>query len=723
MRRLPLGVSVALSLCVAVVPRAFPQLGDSGRPDRDGHERMVAELGRVAERSATENIYTGTDLLAAERAEFEALPADAEPAIRVGLGLLIGRDDLRLGRNQQAVDRLEAAYSLAGSDSVEEAFALAVAFMRLAESENCVVHRDPRNCILPIEGGGLHRNQAGARNAFRLLNGVLERQPNHLTARWLLNLAAMALAEYPDKVGRGFQIPPSRFESEADFPSFPDVAATLGLDTISLSGGVIADDFNDDGWLDVVVSDWNPDGQLRYFENGGDGTFADRTNDAGLIGLLGGLNLVQADYDNDGDLDILVLRGAWLEEIGRGYPNSLLRNDGQGRFRDVTWEAGLASEHFPTQTAAWADYDSDGDLDLYVGNEYYPSQLFRNDGAGKFHDVAREARVTNDDFAKAVVWGDHDSDGDPDLYVSNFGGPNRLYVYQGDGTFVDAAADLDVELPLKSFPAWFWDYNNDGVLDLFVSGYEWDVADVAAEYFGLPARSTELDRLYRGDGAGGFAEAGSATGAARITQPMGSNFGDIDNDGFLDYYLGTGYPDYEGLMPNRLFRNQAGERFLDVTTAAGVGHLQKGHGVAFADFDHDGDLDLFVELGGAFLGDAYANAVFENPGFGNRWLAVSLEGAESNRSGIGARIRADFSDRGARRSIYRWVNSGGSFGANPLRQHLGLGQAERVETLEIHWPVSGRTQRFHGVPVDRHISIAEDASDYRTLTYRPWTRP
>lgn len=721
MCRLPCGVPVTMLLCAAVVPCALAQSGESGRPDRDGHERMVAELERVAARGLTENPYTGIDLLAGARAAFEALPADAEPALRVRLGLQIGRDDLRLGRDEQAVDRLKAAHSLAGGDSVETAFALALAYLRRAESENCVGHRDPRSCILPIEGGGLHRNQDGARNAVRLLNGVLERQPNHLPARWLLNLAAMALGEHPDGVSAAFRIPPSRFESEAEFPRFPEVAAKLGLDTLSLSGGVIADDFNDDGWLDIVVSDWNPDGQLLYFQNGGDGTFADRTKDAGLTGMLGGLNLLQADYDNDGDLDVLVLRGAWLEEVGRGYPNSLLRNDGQGRFRDVTWEAGLGSEHFPTQTAAWADYDSDGDLDLYVGNEYFPSQLFRNDGAGHFEDVAREAGVTNDDFAKAVVWGDHDADGDPDVYVSNFGGPNRLYVNRGDGTFEDAAPDLDVELPLKSFPAWFWDYNNDGALDLFVSGYEWNVTDVAAEYFGLPARSTEPDRLYRGDGSGGFAEVGSATRTARITQPMGSNFGDIDNDGYLDYYLGTGYPAYEGLMPNRLFRNQAGERFLDVTSAAGVGHLQKGHGVAFADFDHDGDLDLFVELGGAYLGDAYANAVFENPGVENRWLAVSLEGVESNRSGIGARIRADFSDRGERRSIYRWVNSGGSFGANPLRQHLGLGQAERVEMLEVHWPASGRTQRFHDVPIYRHVAIAEDAEQYRSLPYRRWT--
>ena len=345
--------------------------------------------------------------------------------------------------------------------------------------------------------------------------------------------------------------------------------------------------------------------------------------------------------------------------------------------------------------------------------------MFRNEGDGTFTDVARQAGVLNNDFAKAVVWGDYDSDRFPDLYVSNFGGPNRLYRNQGDGTFSDVAAELDVTFPYRSFPAWFWDFNNDGVLDLFVSGYEWNVRDVAADYLGLPARETEFDHLYRGDGRGGFRQVGSETGLSRITQPMGSNFGDLDNDGFPDFYLGTGYPDYEGLMPNLLFHNERGRKFTDVTTAAGVGHLQKGHAVAFADFDHDGDLDIFAELGGAFAGDVFGNALFENPGFGNHWIVVKVVGVETNRSAIGVRIQAEIVEGGERRSVYQWVNSGGSFGGNSLRRHIGVGAAEKIEVLEVYWPRTGRTQRFQDVAVDQMIIVTEGRDKYQTLAYGP----
>ncbi len=682
------------------------------------HRRMLEWLERARVLSATDNIYTGDELLSSERRELLALSNESPSAPGAELYLKVGKDDLRLGHNRRAVERLQRAYELTGSNDIDVTFDLALAHLRLAESQNCIAHRHPESCLLPIRAGGIHPRQGAARDAMRLLEGVLGRRPDDLTARWLLNLAAMTVGEYPDGVPASWRIPPESLEPEADIPRFTDRAADRGLDTVSLSGGVVADDFDGDGWLDVVVSDWSPDGQLRYFRNRGDGTFADATEQAGLNGLFGGLNLVQADYDNDGDPDLLVLRGAWLEELGRHYPNSLLQNAG-GRFRDVTLEAGLAAEHFPTQAAAWADFDNDGHLDLFVGNEYFPSQLFRNLGDGTFEDVAANAGVTNDDFAKAAVWGDYDSDGDPDLYISNFGGPNRLYRNNGDGTFLDVAFEGQVDLPFRSFPAWFWDYDNDGALDLFVTGYEWNVTDVAATYLGLPALSTEPDRLYRGDGRGSFQEVGAATGARRITQPMGSNFGDIDNDGYPDYYLGTGYPGYEGLMPNLLFRNEEGRQFLDVTAAAGVGHLQKGHGVAFADFDHDGDQDIFVEVGGAFAGDIYANALFENPGTPNRWIVVKLEGTESNASGIGARIRAEVRDRGALRSVYKWVNSGGSFGASPLRQHLGLGGATVIESLEVHWPASGRTQRFELVPSNTSIAIRESEDRYRTLPYLP----
>jgi hypothetical protein len=196
-------------------------------------------------------------------------------------------------------------------------------------------------------------------------------------------------------------------------------------------------------------------------------------------------------------------------------------------------------------------------------------------------------------------------------------------------------------------------------------------------------------------------------GLTRFHLPMGSNFGDIDHDGFLDFYLGTGYPDYEALMPNVLYRNLAGKAFVDVTLAGGFGHLQKGHGIAFADFDHDGDQDIFEQMGGTFPGDRFHDALFENPGFGNRWLALRLAGRGSNRAAIGARIRVDVEENGRRRSIHRRVNSGGSFGSNPLRQTIGLGKAAKIEHVEVYWPTTDLTQRFEAVPMDGLYQIVE----------------
>ena len=220
-------------------------------------------------------------------------------------------------------------------------------------------------------------------------------------------------------------------------PRFANIAPALGLDTFDMCGGAVADDFDNDGYLDIVVSTWDTRGQIRYFRNNRDGTFTERTAEAGLLGLYGGLNMVQADYDNDGDVDLLVLRGAWLRANGR-HPNSLLRNDGQGTFTDVTFDAGLGEAHYPSPTAAWGDYDNDGDLDLYVGNEtsralVAPSQLFRNNGDGTFTDVAEAAAVMNYRYAKAAVWGDYDGDGLQDLYVSNYRGEQPALPEHGPG--------------------------------------------------------------------------------------------------------------------------------------------------------------------------------------------------------------------------------------------------------------------------------------------------
>ncbi len=197
--------------------------------------------------------------------------------------------------------------------------------------------------------------------------------------------------------------------------------------------------------------------------------------------------------------------------------------------------------------------------------------------------------------------------------------------------------------------------------------------------------------------------------------PMGCNFGDVDNDGYLDLYFGTGGMSYEYLVPNLMFRNAEGKTFQDVTTSGGTGHLQKGHGVSFADFDGDGDLDVFCEAGGAVPGDRSYNLLFRNPGHKRHWLQVKLVGTKTNRAALGATIRAVMKGRnGASRSIYRTIGNNSSFGGNPLVETLGLGDADRVEELEITWP-AGSKQTFRDVASDRLVRITEGTDQVESV--------
>ncbi len=469
------------------------------------------------------------------------------------------------------------------------------------------------------------------------------------------------------------------------------------------------EDFDGDGLLDVVVSSQNSCVPLRYLHNNGDNTFTDRTKAARLSDQLGGLNLVSTDYNNDGRPDIFVLRGGWEFKMRK----SLLRNNGDGTFTDVTREAGLASPATASQTAAWADFDQDGYLDLFVGNEFSPSQLFRNKGDGTFEDVGQKAGVARTAFTKGVAWGDYDNDGFPDLYVSNFGERNFLYHNNRDGTFTEVAVKLGVDKPIYSFPVWFMDYDNDGWEDLFVSGYVQSLSDVARGYLGQDLKG-ETFKVYKNN-KGTFTDVTREVGLSRNALTMGCNFGDLDNDGYLDFYLGTGAPSYGALVPNLLFWNDRGRSFVDVTYSAGVGHLQKGHGIAFADLDNDGDQDIFLHSGGAVPGDFYANSLFVNPGNSNCWIDIKLIGEKTNRAAIGARLKVVLPDG---RQIHRVVNTGTSFGGSTLQQHIGLGHADRIKTLEIYWPTSQSTQTFRDVKPNQAISIKEFASAYRTLQRR-----
>ena len=747
-------VAVPLALSAARAQQAAPAQPDS-------HQQMLALLRQVAEQTPAAHRYIGDGPAERLRAELAALPAAAPGPDRWRLTVRLADEELRLGNETEAIRLLAQARDLVPRAAADRSwldytlYRLGIAYLRLGETQNCARHPTANSCILPLRDDGIHRQQEPARRAIdafeqvldqaaaphseQLASGARERNlavgsgprgvlaeaaSRRMAARWLLNIAYMAIGGYPGQVPEAHLIPPENFASTDPFPRFDNVAPALGLATFDMCGGALADDFDNDGYLDIVVSTWDTAGQLRLFRNNQDGTFSERTEQAGLLGLHGGLNIVQADYDNDGNVDILVLRGAWLGAQGR-HPNSLLRNNGDGTFSDVTFAAGLGDAHYPSQTASWGDYDNDGDLDLYVGNEtsralVAPNQLFRNNGDGTFTDVAASAGVMNHRFAKAVIWGDYDGDRLPDLYVSNSDGANRLYRNTGRGTFIDEARRLGVGRPAESFPAWFWDVDNDGALDLYVSAYSAGIEHLAAGALGLPV-NVELARLYRGTGDGRFDDVSEGYGLRQPVAAMGANFGDLDNDGYLDFYLGTGYPPYHSLMPGVMYRNRGGRAFADVTYAGGFGHLQKGHGVFFADLDHDGDQDVFEQMGGAFPGDRFGNVLYENPGFGSHWITIKLEGVRSNRSAIGARIRADIVEEGNRRSVYRHVNSGGSFGANPLRQTIGLGSAARIERLEVFWPTTGETQAFTAVPADQIIRIVEGEHSYSTLELKTFT--
>jgi hypothetical protein len=444
---------------------------------------------------------------------------------------------------------------------------------------------------------------------------------------------------------------------------------------------------------------------MKLFERGANGVFADRSSHAGLTGQLGGLNLLQTDYDNDGCKDVLVLRGGW--ELAQR--RSLLRNNCDGTFTDVTVAAGLARPATSSQTAAWTDIDNDGLIDLFIGNEDAPAQLFRNRGNGTFEDIAQSAGVARTAFTKAVHAGDFDNDGFQDLYVSNLRGANLLYRNNHDRTFTEVAKAAGVLGADRGFPAWFFDYDNDGWDDLFVSSYFLSIEENARTYMRLPYNA-RTQKLYRNLGSGRFEDVTERTNMAKVFMPMGSNFGDIDNDGFLDIYLGTGSPSYAALKPSVLLRNQSGKSFADVTVSSGTGEMHKGHGVAFADLDNDGDEEIVFKVGGATPGDAHAFRLFENPGHGNDWLGLSLVGVKTNRAAIGARIKVTVENTpGGRRSIHRTVNSGATFGASPLQQHIGLGRSARIVDLEVFWPVTGTRQHFANVTKNQVVEIREGA--------------
>jgi hypothetical protein len=661
-----------------------------------------------------ESIARG-DVTIARNVDEAVAGANLQPFDLVQLHYLQGQLHAYRGRMEQAIDAFTRAHRLALAEAADAVPAmeavLATAHLHAAGLENGLMHTPGDRCLLSVKPRPPLSRTAHVTEAIERLTNYLVKRPDDLEGRWLLNVAHMTAGSYPEKVPAGQLIAPPAFDAAEDVGRFHDIADAAGLKFFGTAGAAVVDDFDNDGRFDVIATSMYSCDQMRMFKRLEGGGFSEQSVSAGLADQLGGLNAMQTDYNNDGHLDLLVLRGGW--DIAQR--KSLLRNNGDGTFTDVTAASGLARPSTATQTAAWADYDRDGFVDLFVGNEDGPAQLFRNRRDGTFQDVASRAHVDRRALTKGVAAGDYDNDGWPDFYVSNFGSRNFLYRNNRDGTFTELALAAGVPGPGYGFATWFFDYDNDGWQDLFVTSFFTSLDETARTVLKLPNNADTL-KLYRNMRDGSFEDVTRAAGLSKALMPMGSNFGDIDNDGYLDIYLGTGSPSYASLVPSVLLRNRNGQTFVDVTESSGTGEFHKGHGVAFADLDRDGDEDIVFEVGGATPGDAHAMRLFENPGHGNNWIALRLVGVKANRAAIGARITVTATDvNGTRRTVHRTVGSGGSFGASPLQQHIGVGRAVPLVDVEVLWPTTGARQRFIGVAANQVIEITEGGGAYRRL--------
>jgi len=484
-------------------------------------------------------------------------------------------------------------------------------------------------------------------------------------------------------------------------------------------------DYDGDGHQDLYIvnsaplpgfqTDTPPTNAL--YRNQGDGTFADVTEAAGVGHTGYGMGVCAGDYDNDGHIDI------YVTNFG---PNVLYRNRGDGTFEDVTAAAAVGDDRVGS-SAAFADWDADGDLDLYVANyakfsvetnktcyqgttQVYcdPAQydgdsgvFYRNEGDGTFADVTRQVGgYTEAGRQLGVVFGDYDNDSDVDLYVANDGMANFLFRNEGDGTFRDVGMVSGSALneggrPEAGMGTDFGDYDNDGDLDIVVCNFQW-----------------ESCRLFENDGNGHFADATSVTDVAAPTLSVltfGTDFFDCDNDGHLDLFMANGHVNDNAQLfdasvsyPQRdqIFRNDGKGTFVDVTSSSGPGLelVMVGRGAAFGDYDNDGDIDVFV------LNNNQRGVLLRNGGVaGNHWITLTAVGSASNRDGIGARIQVTAGDL----VQVEEVRSGSSYlSQNDLRVHFGLGAHELVDRIEIRWP-SGAVQVLQDVAVDQFLTIEE----------------
>jgi tetratricopeptide (TPR) repeat protein len=491
--------------------------------------------------------------------------------------------------------------------------------------------------------------------------------------------------------------------------AFEDVALKLGIDRRNGNGTVAFGDIDGDGRLDLIVSGSGT--FIRAYHNDG-GHFIDVTDAVGLSNVPSGYSLNLVDYDNDGWLDLYISMNGWSGP----YPNKLLHNE-HGKFVDVSKKSGL-DDPGSGFVSLWGDLDNDGWLDVVIANgvlqEGSVTQIYRNNHDGTFTNVTKAAGLNEPPAygAIGIALGDYDKDGRLDILINGRdSAPNRLYHNDGNWHFTEVAKKAGVlQPPHNGFVCFFFDYNNDGWPDILTTAlapWEATVDGLKKGFAPADPRHVHPDssRLFRNNRDGTFTD---VTFESKLYYPMGTmgaGVADVDNDGFIDYYAGTGDPQMSRLEPNRFFRNNGDGTFSDLTSYVGFSRPgNKGHGVAFVDLNGTGALDIFAQQGGHYPGDHAYNAFYRNlKANQNNWLEVDLHGTKSNRNGIGAQLTAKAGDL----LVYREVKGSEGFGAtSPYRQHFGLGKKPQVDILEIRWP-SGVVQALTEIKIKQVLTVTE----------------
>jgi enediyne biosynthesis protein E4 len=471
----------------------------------------------------------------------------------------------------------------------------------------------------------------------------------------------------------------------------------------------------------VNSRNWSPGGRRTLsalYRNNGKGGFVDITAGSGLDVEMYGLGVAAGDYDNDGrqDLYVTALEG-----------DRLFHNEGAGKFRDVTKASGLVNANFGT-SAAWLDYDKDGRLDLFVANyvqwtakgdlwcsldgstksyctpESYKgtsSRLFRNLGNGRFEDAGKKAGI-DDPTSKSlgVTVLDYNADGWPDLFIANDTQPNRLYRNNRNGTFKEEGMSAGVA------------FSEDGVARGAMGADSGDYDRSGRPHLLVGNFSNQMLGLYHNEGTGLFVDEAPKSTVGRaslLSLAFGVFFFDYDLDGLLDILAANGHieeeigrvqPRVQYKQPPLLFRNVGQKRFENVSTSVGSGFARPivARGAAYADYDHDGDLDVVLTTN---HGPAY---LFRNDGgHANNWIAVRTRGVKSNRDGIGAVVRVQ---SGSGRQWSR-VRSGSSYASqSDLTQTFGLGRDAVVTAIDVEWP-SGAKDHLSNVPARQIITVEE----------------